>query len=315
MPVSSSLSVLIVRLDAIGDALVTVPLVAALRGRGHRVGAVLRPANAEVFASGVLDAIYLPGEGAAEAIASGRYDVALIPSEEPEAYALARDARIRERIGFEHGLWGKPFKSIWIRMQCTRTIYRSAGLDTNGRHECELVYELGAKLLQGVPIPRDPALLRPAVLDAAAPADPRVAFQVTDKWERMGVPLEEVAGLATMLAQDYGLRCIGSLREIAYCERFTGASGLRVEPFATLAPWKAAIGAARALVAPDSGAVHVAGMTGTPVAAVYPVEHFVQQINRWRAWASPSKQIGLFKEWPWRVRGSLELLLSEPTAV
>ncbi len=54
-------SVLIVRLDAIGDALTTAPLIAALRAHGMRVGIVLRPVNAQVFAPGALDRVHVTG--------------------------------------------------------------------------------------------------------------------------------------------------------------------------------------------------------------------------------------------------------------
>ena len=47
-----------------------------------------------------------------------------------------------------------------------------------------------------------------------------------------------------------------------------GCHRTAVSYFGDLA-WKAAIGGATALVAPDSGAIHVAGMTGTPVEASF----------------------------------------------
>ncbi|HTX58101.1 MAG TPA: hypothetical protein VMH02_00395, partial [Verrucomicrobiae bacterium] len=50
MPQSSP-SVLIIRLDAIGDALALVPLLAALRAREIPADVVLRPVNAEALSS------------------------------------------------------------------------------------------------------------------------------------------------------------------------------------------------------------------------------------------------------------------------
>ena len=111
--------VLLVRLDGIGDAAVCVPLIAALRDAGHEVGVALTTRNAGVFAPGailaehVLERIPWPAHGstaqstarANSEITALKYDVALIASEEPEAYALA--AQIPERVGFTTG-WSAP---------------------------------------------------------------------------------------------------------------------------------------------------------------------------------------------------------------
>ncbi|MFN2449974.1 MAG: glycosyltransferase family 9 protein [Candidatus Baltobacteraceae bacterium] len=309
MPSSSSPSVLIVRLDAIGDALVTVPLIAALRAAGRRVGAVLQPANAAAFSARAVNRVYLPYE--LEAIRADRYDIALIPSEEPAAYAIARDAAIRERIGFDHGLRGKPLKSFWIRRQCTRTVYRSAGLDTGGLHECEIVFGLGARLLGAAAPSRDAAFLRPMVVQNEPQGDGRIAFQVTQKWERLGAQCSDVADAALRLSREWEVRAIGAAFEAPYCERFERATGLKVEMFGALEPWKTAIAAARALAAPDSGAAHVAGMTGTPVAAAYASANFALQTARWSPWAAPHALVDLgAAQWPERMARAIAAAMS-----
>ena len=82
--------------------------------------------NAEVFAAGTALATArarthsVAAHGSTPAsraradaeIAAQRYDVALIASEEPEAYELA--APVPRRIGFSTG-WAKPFKSAWVK--------------------------------------------------------------------------------------------------------------------------------------------------------------------------------------------------------
>ena len=52
--------------------------------------------------------------------------------------------------------------------------------------------------------------------------------------------------------------------------------------------WIAAVDAAAALVSPDTGAAHLAGMIGVPVVDVFPDAHFDAQTRRWRPWASSS---------------------------
>lgn len=303
---------LIVRLDAIGDALVTVPLLAALRAHGCAVSAVLTERNAQAFAASALERVHVVPRDDARSIASAGYDVALIPSEEPQAYELARDAGIPERVGFEHGLLGKPLKSLWIRRQCTRTVRRGAGLDTGGRHEAQIVYGLGAALLGGTAAPADATALRPLVADADVRPGERTVFQVTQKWLRLGALLEDVAQLARGLNARTPIRFVGAQSEREFADAFRArVPGIGVELFAELAPWKASIAAARTLVAPDSGAVHVAGMTGTPVVAAYAAEHFAKQTTRWRPWAAPQRLIALQNGWASTAAAAHDDLLSE----
>lgn len=298
-------------MDAIGDALVTVPLLAALRRAGFAASAVLRRANAQAFAPGALQRVHVAEEETAAHIAAFDYDVALIPSEEPQAYALARGAHIPVRVGFEHGLLGKPLKSWWIRRQCTQTVRRAAGLDTRGLHEAEIVFRLGRALLKDTEPSRDPVALRPFVVDGSPVRDSRAAFQVTEKWLRLGATFDALAEAARGLAKAREVRWIAAASEAAFAARFAQATGARVETFETLAPWKFAIAAARALVAPDSGAVHVAGMTGTPVVALYAANNHRLQIARWRPWAAPFRALAIAEEWPAEVEPALASLLNE----
>ena len=143
------MKILIVRCDGIGDALVCAPLVAALRDAGHELGIVLGVGNRDVFAKRtfarvhVLERIPWPEHGSTpksrtKALADVRaigYDVALIASEEVEAYAFAKDAKIPRRIGFING-WEKPFKTVQVKMMLTQSILRPATERTPTNTKC-----------------------------------------------------------------------------------------------------------------------------------------------------------------------------------
>lgn len=302
---------LIIRLDAIGDAVTTVPLVAALRRYGIRVGIVLRSVNAQVFAKGALDAIHIHGpDGVAAAeIRDHHYEVALIVTEKPIAYRIARRARIPSRIGFENG-WGKPLKTLWVRSMCTQTIYRSAGLDPRAPHECEVVFRLAQPFLPEAQPSREVHVLRPLLLERAPAPDARVAIQLTDKWERLGAHPHAVVALVKQIASRHSIRLIGAASEAAYCRAIAAHAGAPVEMFDALGPWKAAIASARALVAPDSGAVHVAGMVGTPVVACFAAAHFGLQTARWAPWAAAYRTVQVAEnDWPTVTEDALAPLL------
>ena len=308
---SIPLSVLIVRLDAIGDALTTVPLIAGLRRYGMRVGAVLRPANAGVFSARALDRVHVVnGSGVLNEIRSEAYDYALIPTEKPQAYRIARAARIPARIGFENG-WGKPLKTLWVRQMCTETIFRTAGLDPDAPHECEVVFKLAHRLLPEAEPPRDPSVLRPMIVADTPAPDERIAIQITDKWERLGAQTDHVIEVIRRVAGRHNVRLIGAQTERLYCDRVAAGARLPVETFESLPDWQKCIAASRAVVAPDSGAVHVAGMTGTPVVACFAPADFGLQTARWAPWAAPYRIVKIESDtWPLVAADALEALLT-----
>lgn len=265
-----------------------------------RVGAVLRPVNAAVYAKRACNRIHIAAgapEALADEIRSEQYDYALIATEKPAAYRLAYRARVPQRIGFENG-WGKPLKTLWIRRVCTQTVFRTAGLDPRAPHECDVVFSLARSIIPDAHAPRDPHVLRPLVLDAEPAADERIAMQITNKWERLGASFESVVDLAQRLRSASSVRFLCSADEAAYGKRFAECGNFAVEFFEEIAPWKSAIAASRALVAPDSGAAHVAGMTGTPVVVCFAAADFALQTARWSPWAAPYRAVKLEGAWP-----------------
>ena len=116
-----------------------------------------------------------------------RYSHVLVATEDPGGYRLAGAVGAPVRIGFADR--GANRSRRCGRGGCSRTmIYRSAGLDRRAPHECEMLFRLGAPLLDGDAEPtRDLAALRPLVVESRAAADERIAVQITDKWERLGI--------------------------------------------------------------------------------------------------------------------------------
>ncbi len=163
-------SVLIVRLDGVGDAAVLVPLLEGLQRCGFRTSILLCDGNRDLFARHALEraeaaSFVLRDESRANrrAIAQDAarlrrfdFDVAIIATEDPAGYRVAYEAGIPQRIGFENG-WHKYFKTLWLRRLCTQTIYRSANPHLPAPHECEALFDLGSTLLGNAQPVRDPA--------------------------------------------------------------------------------------------------------------------------------------------------------------
>jgi ADP-heptose:LPS heptosyltransferase len=317
-------SVLIIRLDAIGDALALTPLLAALRRRTIATDIVLRPSNAGIFSSRAARRIVTADfalrsnarsdraaiEGLGAELRNEKYSHVLVATEDPSGYRLARAVGAPARIGFGDPI-GKPFKALWSRTMLTNTVYRSAGLDRRAPHECEVLFSLGASLVDDEAPTRDVAALRPLVLEHEPHSHDRIAIQITEKWERLGMELSGVVELVHRTAAHGALHLLSERREAAYAKRIESATGLRVTFFDRVEPWKAAIAAAPAMVAPDSGASHVAGMLGTPIVAVFPPSrHFDLQVARWWPWAAPHRIVRADTGWPERCADALAELLS-----
>jgi ADP-heptose:LPS heptosyltransferase len=222
-----------------------------------------------------------------------RYDVALIASEEPEAYRLARVARIPVRVGFHNG-WAKPFKSWWVRRQLTRALYRPASATRETLPEVETLFALGA----GLHGERNPthavARLRPLVLDDGPAPDARVAIQISPKFAGAGLGERAFTKVVATLAARHPCFALAVEKDAAFARSVVAAAGIALETPADVRAWKARIAAARALVTPDSGAAHVAGMSGTPAVVLFGAgPSLARDVIRWRPWASPSRSLAI----------------------
>jgi ADP-heptose:LPS heptosyltransferase len=298
--------ILLVRADGVGDALVCAPLVAALRDAGHELGAVLGSLNRDALAARafarvhVLERIPWPSHGstvksrriALAQVRAVRYDVALIASEEVEAYRFAREAGIPTRVGFVNG-WEKPFKTLGVAPLLTHRLLRAASAGRAREHEAETLFRLGAAFVPEHAPTRELGRLRELILDDAPAPGRYVALQVSRKLEGSGLDAAAYVALARALAAGGHLvRLLGDdgalVRELATRAGVGGSTGL------STAAWKAHLAAARAVVTPDSGAAHVAGMLGIPCVDVFaPAGATVRDVARWRPWAAPYRAVVL----------------------
>src|ERR1700677_1551331 len=148
-------SVLIIRLDAIGDALALTPSIAALRRQAIAVDVILRSSNANAFAPRAVRDVIVAAfklrdgtrsnvnaiERLGRDLRERRYTHVAIATEDPGGYRLAAAIGAPTRIGFEDP-WTKPLKALWSRRIVTTRVYRSARLTARSPHECETLFKL-----------------------------------------------------------------------------------------------------------------------------------------------------------------------------
>lgn len=292
------------RVDGIGDALACTPLVAALRDAGHELGALLSLRNRDAFAGRTFARVHvveripwprhgMTAESEAQALSEARaanYDVALVASEEPDAYAFAKRAAIPERVGFFNG-WEKPLKTLMARGMLTRALYRPASAGRASEHEVETLFRLGEGLHAESGPTRNLARLRPLILDAEPTKHGAIAVQLNPKFIASGVDIAAFAAIAQELERR-SLPTLAMSDDDDFGSAFAARAGTSYVHPASVTQWKNLLAGAPAVVTPDSGAAHVAGMLGVPAVVLFPRgAEAARDVMRWRPWAAPSRAI------------------------
>jgi len=299
-------AILLVRLDGVGDAALCIPALEGMRRAfpDASFGAICSNTNATLFSDRVARVhIYNDDEPATtlrDELTAQRYTRALIATEEVAGYQLGRMSGAPRRAGFWHG-FQKPFKSLWQRSQLSAPVYRPAAWTASPEHEVATLYRLAEALGAREPVPADPqdlrVWLRVERSDLARSADGALAFQITPKLLTGGWGPTSLAQLVSTSmtasgydkvvlfasAQDEGLAC--SVME------HMPPSSARIGVLASLSlpRWLGALDCAVALVTPDTGAAHVAGMLGAGVIDLFDEADFDRLSQQWHPWAGASR--------------------------
>ncbi len=292
---------LLVRFDALGDSLVTLPLAEAVReSLGPDVFVAASPRGAAAFSgcpfvSGVLEAD--PGDSVAmsgllERVREMNFERAFVLCEKMYAYELPFRAGVPERIGFDPGIM-KPFKSLLCRRLLTKRAFCETSRKSGSIHEVErqflLLKAAGISACpKGYSIP-----LRRGDLEEAGrilPGGVRIALHLSNKWLERGWTVEFLAGLAAGLSKIGGISLFATYGP-QETELASVLSGLLPEvPFlgdASFGEWSARLSLASVLVTMDTSASHVAAGVGLPSAVVFEEEFFRHTFERWRPWMTP----------------------------
>ncbi|HME80457.1 MAG TPA: glycosyltransferase family 9 protein [Candidatus Eremiobacteraceae bacterium] len=297
---------LLVRLDGLGDALACVPVLEGLRQAypGAGFGAVCSPANAQAFSPRVTVHVFGGGTSVAalgSELRRAAYTHALVATEEVAGYELARASGASRRSGFWHRL-EKPFKSLWQFVRLTDRVYRPAAWTSRPEHEVETLYRLALPFGAQQPAPRDIIALRSWLAGCATSATRTGAlgFQVAAKLTVDGwgpAALAQLCGATLKASGLHDLTLLAAPRDQGLASALMEHLESDVRACAHLSPpagvpqWLRAIDSLAALVTPDTGAAHAAGMLGVPVIDLFLQTRFDQLSRQWRPWAAPARCI------------------------
>lgn len=298
-------AILLVRCDGVGDAALCIPSLEGLRRAFPQAvfGAVCSAANSTLFSNRV-DRVYIYDEDQPVAamraeLLRGKYTKALIATEEVAGYQIGRLSGAPQRAGFWHRLH-KPFKSLWQRSQVTAAVYRPAAWTKAPEHEVQTIYRLAVALGAEEPAPRDAQSLRTWLRvepsEVARSARGAIGFQITPKLVTEGLGPSGLATVVTealaVLGGRRGILIASAADESLACAVFEHVpvalknSGLlKVAVSLSLSQWLGVLDAVDALVTPDTGAAHVAGMLGNRLVDIFHQGDFERLEAQWHPWA------------------------------
>lgn len=272
----------LIRLDALGDTLLTTPAVAMLRQQlpEAEILALTHRAGAEVMRPLCSVAEVAPEENwrslAARLRDFGAQAVLCCTEKRRGALACwASGAAIR--VGFSPG-WNQPLKKLASQVFFDRQV---AGL---GVHETERYAQLVEALLQTPGLPVPPIQLQPQAQHYAAAAawKAELGVQLTPKWCRFGYTAEHLRQWIGRLPTALGL--VGPAEE-----QWARAHFPEIQLYCSrdLLEYAAVLENLRVLVTVDTGAAHVAAARGVPTVDVFPAENSDFCVARWRPWRCP----------------------------
>ena len=279
-----------------------MPLLEGLR-RAHpdaSFGAVCSPANDAVFSNRIAPVHVLARaesiSAVCAAVAAQAYSHAIVATEEVAGYEIARASGAVRCVGFWHR-FEKPFKSLWQASQLTDRVYRPARWTARPEHEVEALYRLALPFGAPPSPTTDASSLRPwlALEQSDDVPEKALAFQVTRKVTSDGWGPVSLAGA---YAQAWSMSGSGNVVMLtgdadqglarSLYEHLPSVMRERTHlmPPSSVPRWFGVIARLGALVTPDTGAAHAAGMLGVPVVDLFDGDRFDQLSRQWRPWAA-----------------------------
>ena len=310
---TASPKILIIRLDGLGDTLLTLPLIAGLKEcwPDCEITYLASPRGEAVFCDdsriGALWVYELKALSRSEkwdlgqTIRAAAFDLVFCLNEKfwPSLWARLSGAPVR--LGFDPG-WSQTPKALLRRLTLTDWLQNPNDPSLPSIHEVERYAALAG--LAGCPSAKGPLRWEPstdaknwaAAQLAVLPVDTApVCLHLSAKWSGENWPQRTSMEVAQAILQRFPDMFLlvtagpGEEQFFASAEALLPAERFRLFQNLSLAQWAALLSQSRALVSMDTGAVHLAAAVHVPVLAVFPELNFVHASTRWAPWQVPHR--------------------------
>jgi heptosyltransferase-2 len=310
--------VLILRLDALGDTIVTIPLIREVKRCYPEVFlAVVATTRGAPSLEG-LDAIdrlilFDPPNASlkdylelAKNLKKEHFDCAINVSEKLWAYLFPWLGSVPLRIGFTPG-FTQPVKALLCKMLLThRTLYHNNPAYSSGEHEVErqrrLLLHLGIHGTAGpLFIHVDDGSVRDAreiLRRYGFPEQSRIiACHLSGKWKDDGYDAGAIERIIMSATEEFPdavfLLTYGEMERSWARDLSQKLESPRVFAYfdAAFARWAAMVKCASVLVTMDTSASHLGAALGVPVVDVFPERHYMHCSERWYPWKVPYRLV------------------------
>lgn len=273
----------LVRLDALGDTLLTTPALAMLRQHLPQAEILALTHSA---GSAVMRPLCQVEEVSAEhswrdlgrRLREFGADAVLCCCEKRRAALATWASGAALRLGFEPA-WSQPLKRL------ASQVFFTASVSGRGLHETERYAQQVEKLLGLSPLEVPPIQLQPLEkhYQAASAWKAALGVQLTPKWCRYGYTVQHLRKwVAALPEQPLGL--VGPAEQEWARVHFPD---LRLYCSRDLFEYAAVLEGLRVFVTIDTGAAHVAAARGVATVDVFPAENSDFCVARWRPWKCP----------------------------
>ena len=309
---TDSPKILIIRLDGLGDTLLTLPLLDGLKKcwSDCEITYLASPRGASVFNGdprisklwvhelAVLSKAEKWNLG--QTIRANAFDLVFCLNEKfwPALWTRMSGASIR--LGFDPG-WTQPPKALLRRLTLTHWLQNPNDPSLASIHEVERYAALaalaGCRMAQGpmqLALPEsDDAWARGLTQQTPLP----LALHLSAKWTSEGWSADSCVSVARSILEKFPTAFLyvtagpGEERFFANAYAVLPADRFRLLNELSFSQWAALLRHCRALVSMDTGAVHLAAAVSTPVVDVFPAMNFTHASSRWSPWQVPHRII------------------------
>ena len=297
--------ILVIRYDALGDTLVTLPFINELRNKFDeaKISVVVSERGKEAVSFlPFLKNIYVLNmedkeekKKIFELIKKEKFDISFNVTEKMIGYTLPFMAGIKKRVGFDPG-WTQPIKSLLCKLLLTdRASYKNNPKVSIGLHEVERQFLLFKKLgfdmsPKSYKIPISEADKKRA--DSLLPDNKKyIAVHLSNKWFSNGWDIEWFSKLIKKLIENFQdfeffFTAGQAERDIAkdIKSRF---QDVKVFEGLSFGEWSSVLSRAVSLLTMDTSASHLSAGLAIPSVVVFEDKYFKHTSERWHPWKSP----------------------------